>query len=210
MEAPTTDTLKRVIQIMKPQNNFEKYQTFESVASKINLKIDFNGIQFDKDDFYSLFPIPFSSIYGTIVYENYLYIYCKNSILHIIDLENKHHRIKELSKQPDSWQLLRWVLKLKSVSLVHKLKSIKYSIMKKKISSFDELIPYLNSIPDSKERIDPKAENLISGIISGMEKEKLLESGNGKSAFEITLKNGSFICLLDEENKIKKLFRVQG
>lgn len=196
--------------MMKPQSNFEKFQTLESIAPRINLEVDFNNIRFNKDDFYSLFPIPLNSIYCVIIYENNLYIYWKNSILHIIDLENKHHRTKELSKQPDSWQLLRWVLKLKFVSLVYKLKSIKYSTVKKKISSFEELIPYLNSIPESKETIDPQTENLINGVISGMKKDKLLESGNGKSAFEITVKNGSFICLLDEENKLEKLFRVQG
>ncbi|WP_337788633.1 hypothetical protein, partial [Phocaeicola plebeius] len=51
------------------------------------------------------------------IYENILYILCDNFVLHIIDLDTKHHWSKVLEKQPGFGCLAFWIFKLK-VSLI--------------------------------------------------------------------------------------------
>ena len=77
----------------------------------------------------------------------------------------------------------------------------------RKTLSSRELLNSLNSIPNSNETIDAETGDLIAGIIRGMEKGNMLEPKGKESAIKLELSNVTYICLLDENHQLKRLFR---
>nr|DAM12388.1 MAG TPA: hypothetical protein [Caudoviricetes sp.] len=116
MEKQKNDTLKTIVRSMRRKTICENFIVLQSVASALNLRLDFEEVEFDDDDLYCI-PILLNHIYSTQIYENILYILCDNFVLHIIDLDTKHHWSKVLEKQPGFGCLAFWIFKLK-VSLI--------------------------------------------------------------------------------------------
>lgn len=79
--------------------------------------------------------------------------------------------------------------------------------MKKKNSSTEDLVAYLNSLPEATEVLDTETGNMIAEIIGGMKSENLLESEEKESVIELTFQNGTYYCLLDKKQQLKRLFR---
>lgn len=80
--------------------------------------------------------------------------------------------------------------------------------MKQKNETLEELISILESIPASDETIELPTGNLIVSIIDDMAKNNLLDNNDSKSVFEITMRTGTFICMLNNEKKVEQIFRV--
>lgn len=209
MEKQKNDTLKTVVRLMKRQNVCENFLVLQSVAAQLDLRLNFDEVEFDDDDLYC-FPILLQHIYSTMTYGNNLYILCDNFVLHIVDLNNKHHQTKVLEKQPGFGRLALWIFQLKVCCVVNRLLTIYhqyYRHMKKKEQSAEDLVEYLNSLPAATEGIDVQTGNTIVEIISGMKSENLLETKAKESVVEITLLNETYYCLLDKEQQLKRLFR---
>lgn len=209
MDKTKNDTLKTVLRLMRRQNVCENFLVLQSVASQLNLRLDFEEVEFDDDDLYC-FPIPLRHIYSALTYENKLYILCNNFVLHIVDLNNRRHRTKVLEKQPGFGRLAQWIFQLKASCFVNKLlkRYHQYSkYMKKKNSSTEDLVAYLNSLPEATEALDTETGNMIAEIIGGMKSENLLESEEKESVIELTFQNGTYYCLLDKKQQLKRLFR---
>lgn len=75
-------------------------------------------------------------------------------------------------------------------------------------SDLIELISLLEAVPDSSESIELTTRRLIVEVVDGMKKEELLCKTGGKTIIEITVKTGVYICLLNKEWRIERLFRV--
>lgn len=209
MEKRKNDTLKTVIRSMKRQNICENFLVLQSVTPQLNLKLNFEEVEFNDDELNN-FPIPLQNIFSIRVYENTLYILCDNLVMHIVDLENKFHQTKILEKQPGFCLLALWIFRLKAYHYINSLAK-KYhqclKSMKKKMSSTRDLLTYLKSLPESTETIDKETGNLIAGILNGMKAENPLQLLEEESIIELELHNGIFICLLDENRRLIRLFR---
>lgn len=97
MERPQNDTIKTVVRSMRRQTICENFIALQSVASDLNLRLDFEEVEFDDGDLYCM-PILLHHIYITQIYENTLYKLCDNFVLHIINLDNKYHWMRLLEK----------------------------------------------------------------------------------------------------------------
>ncbi len=210
MERPKNDTIKTVVRSMRWQTICENFIVLQSVASALNLKLDFEEVEFDDDDLYCI-PILLDHIYSTQIYENTLYILCDNFVLHIIDLDTKHHWSKVLEKQPGFGCLAFWIFKLKVSCIAIRLTKIYHQYqkyMKKKNAPSEDLLAHLKAIPEPTQAIDEETSDLIVGILQGMKAENPLGLEQGESVIELEIQAGKFICLLDEKWDLKRLFRV--
>ena len=121
---------------MRRQTICENFIVLQSVASDLNLRLDFEELEFDDGDLFC-FPILLHQIYSTQIYENTLYILCDNFVLHIVNLDNKYHWMKLLEKQPGFGCLAFWIFKLKVSRVATWLTKIYHQYqkyMKKKIA----------------------------------------------------------------------------
>lgn len=210
MERPKNDTIKTVVRSMRRETICENFIVLQSVASALNLRLDFEEVEFDDDDLYCI-PILLNHIYSTQIYENTLYILCDNFVLHIIDLDTKYHWSKALEKQPGFGCLAFWIFKLKVSRIVIRLTKIYHQYqkyMKKKNAPSEELLAHLKAIPEPTQAIDEETSDLIVGILQGMKTENPLELKQEESIIELEIQAGKFICLLDEKWDLKRLFRV--
>lgn len=203
-------TIKLVVRSMKRQSIYQNYLVLRKVADQLNLKLDFEDVEFDDEDFYC-FPILLCHIYSTLIHDGKLYILCDNCVLHTVDLGTKDHRCSALKRHPgfglfDLWKLQ---LKLSRISFIcYKC----FNYMKKKLSleNEDGFIGHLNSLPETEtsEKLNPETGDLIVDILADMEKENLLGTPGKENAIELKLETGTYICLLDEHHKLNRLFRV--
>lgn len=195
---------------MRRKTICENFIVLQSVASALNLRLDFEEVEFDDDDLYCI-PILLNHIYSTQIYENILYILCDNFVLHIIDLDTKHHWSKVLEKQPGFGCLAFWIFKLKVSRVATWLTKIYHQYqkyMKKKNAPSEDLLAHLKAIPEPTQAIDEETSDLIVGILQGMKAENPLGLEQGESVIELEIQAGKFICLLDEKWDLKRLFRV--
>ena len=212
MERPKNDTIKTVVRSMKRQNICENFIVLQSVASELNLRLDFEEVEFDDDDLYCL-PILLHHIYCTQIYENTLYILCDNFVLHIINLDNKYHWTRVLEKQPGFGCLAFWIFKLKVSRITIWFTNIYHQYqkrMKKKNAPSEELLAHLKAIPEPTQAIDEETSDLIIGILQGMKAENPLVLKQEESVIELQIQAWKFICLLDETWDLKRLFRVNN
>lgn len=79
--------------------------------------------------------------------------------------------------------------------------------MKRETAPIKDLLTYLKSMPESSETIDERIRELITEILSGMKKENPLKLEEKESVIELELSNDTFLCLLDENHQLKRLFR---
>lgn len=210
MERPKNDTIKTVVRSMRRETICENFIVLQSVASALNLRLDFEEVEFDDDDLYCI-PILLNHIYSTQIYENTLYILCDNFVLHIIDLDTKYHWSKALEKQPGFGCLAFWIFKLKVSRIAIRLTKIYHQYqkyMKKKNAPSEELLAHLKAIPEPTQAIDEETSDLIVGILQGMKTENPLGLKQEESIIELEIQAGKFICLLDEKWDLKRLFRV--
>lgn len=197
---------------MKRQSIYDNYIVLQSVASGLNLKVDFEEVEFDDDALYCI-PILMNHIYSTKIYENTLYILCDNFVLHIIDLNSKYHLTKVLEEQPGFGRLALGIFKLKVSRIAHQLTKIYHqyqNYMKKKNTSSEDLMAHLKAIPESTQSINEETSGLIVGILQGMKNENPLRLKQEESVIELQIQAGKFICLLDEKWDLKRLFRVNN
>ena len=195
---------------MRRKTICENFIVLQSVASALNLRLDFEEVEFDDDDLYCI-PILLNHIYSTQIYENTLYILCDNFVLHIIDLDTKHHWSKVLEKQPGFGCLAFWIFKLKVSYIAIRLTKIYHQYqkyMKKKNAPSEELLAHLKAIPEPTQAIDEETSDLIVGILQSMKADNPLGLEQGESVIELEIQAGKFICLLDEKWDLKRLFRV--
>ncbi|MCE8873650.1 hypothetical protein [Bacteroides ovatus] len=211
MERPNNDTIKTVVRSMKRQNICENFIVLQSVASQLNLRLDFEEVEFDDDDLYCL-PILLHHIYSTQIYENTLYILCDNFVLHIVNLDNKYHWTRVLEKQPGFGCLAFWIFKLKVSRITIWLTNIYHQYQKcmKKKNAPSEVLAHLKAIPEPTQAIDEETSDLIIGILQGMKTENPLVLKQEESVIELQIQTGKFICLLDEKWNLKRLFRVNN
>lgn len=211
MERPNNDTIKTVVRSMKRQNICENFIVLQSVASQLNLRLDFEEVEFDDDDLYCL-PILLHHIYSTQIYENILYILCDNFVLHIVNLDNKYHWTRVLEKQPGFGCLAFWIFKLKVSRITIWLTNIYHQYQKcmKKKNAPSEVLAHLKAIPEPTQAIDEETSDLIIGILQGMKTENPLVLKQEESVIELQIQTGKFICLLDEKWNLKRLFRVNN
>lgn len=210
MEIPQNDTIKTVVRSMRRETICENFIVLQSVASALNLRLDFEEVEFDDDDLYCI-PILLNHVYSTQIYENALYILCDNFVLHIIDLDTKYHWSKALEKQPGFGCLAFWIFKLKVSRIAIRLTKIYHQYqkyMKKKNAPSEELLAHLKAIPEPTQAIDEETSDLIVGILQGMKTENPLGLKQEESIIELEIQAGKFICLLDEKWDLKRLFRV--
>lgn len=211
MERPNNDTIKTVVRSMKRQNICGNFIVLQSVASQLNLRLDFEEVEFDDDDLYCL-PILLHHIYSTQIYENTLYILCDNFVLHIVNLDNKYHWTRVLEKQPGFGCLAFWIFKLKVSRITIWLTNIYHQYQKcmKKKNAPSEVLAHLKAIPEPTQAIDEETSDLIIGILQGMKTENPLVLKQEESVIELQIQTGKFICLLDEKWNLKRLFRVNN
>lgn len=212
MERPKNDTIKTVVRSMKRQNICENFIVLQSVASELNLRLDFEEVEFDDDDLYCL-PILLHHIYSTQIYENTLYILCDNFVLHIINLDSKYHWTRVLEKQPGFGCLAFWIFKLKVSRITIWFANIYHQYqksMKKKNEPSEDLLTHLKAIPEPTQAVDEETSDLIIGILQGMKTENPLVLKQEESVIELQIQAGKFICLLDEKWDLKRLFRVNN
>lgn len=212
MERPKNDTIKTVVRSMRRQTICENFIVLQSVASDLNLRLDFEELEFDDGDLFC-FPILLHQIYSTQIYENTLYMLCDNFVLHIVNLEDKYHWMRLLKKQPGFGRLAFWVFKLK-VSRIGIRLTKRYhqyqNYMKKKNAPSEELLAHLKSIPEPTQTIDEETSDLIIGILHGMKTDNPLRLKQEESIIELEIQAGKFICLLDEKWDLKRLYRVDN
>ena len=212
MERPKNDTIKTVVRSMRRQNICENFIVLQSVASELNLRLDFEEVEFDDGDLYCL-PILLHHIYCTQIYENTLYILCDNFVLHIINLDNKYHWTRVLEKQPGFGCLAFWIFKLKVSRFITWLTNNYHQYqkcMKKKNASSEELLAHLKAIPEPTQTIDEETSDLIVGILQGMKTDNPQGLKQEESVIELQIQAGKFICLLDEKWDLKRLLRVNN
>lgn len=215
MERPKNDTIKTVVRSMRRQTICENFIVLQSVASDLNLRLDFEEVEFDDGDLYCM-PILLHHIYSTQIYENTLYMLCDNFVLHIVNLDNRYHWMRLLEKQPGFGCLAFWVFKLKVSRIAIRLTKIYHQYqkyMKKKNVPSEEpedLIARLKAIPEPTQSIDEETSDLIIGILQGMKAENPLGLKQEESVIELEIQAGKFICLLDEKWDLKRLFRVDN
>lgn len=213
MEKPKNDTIKTVVRSMRRQTICENFIVLQSVASDLNLRLDFEEVEFDDGDLFC-FPILLHQIYSTQIYKNILYMLCDNFVLHIVNLVNKYHWIRVLEKQLSFGCLVFWIFKLKVSCGATRLTKIYHQYqkyMKKKNTPSDkseELLAHLKAIPEPTQAIDEETSDLIVGILQGMKTENPLGLKQEESIIELEIQAGKFICLLDEKWDLKRLFRV--
>lgn len=197
---------------MRRQSIYDNYIVLHSVASQLNLRLDFEEVEFDDDDLYCI-PILLNHIYSTQIYENTLYILCDNFVLHIIDLDTKYHWSKVLEKQPGFGCLTFWIFKLKVSLIAIRLTKVYHQYqkyMKKKNAPSEELLAHLKAIPEPTQAIDEETSDLIVGILQGMKADNPLGLEQGESVIKLEIQAGKFICLLDEKWDLKRLFLVNN
>ena len=202
--------IKTVVRSMKRQSIYQNYLVLRKVADQLNLKLDFEDVEFDDEDFYC-FPILLCHIYSTLIHDGKLYILCDNCVLHTVDLGTKDHRCSALKRHPgfslfDLWKLQ---LKLSRISFIC-YKYFNYTRKKLSLENEGGFIGYLNSLPETEtsEKMNPETGDLIADILADMEKENLLGIPGKENAIELKVETGTYICLLDESHKLKRLFRV--
>lgn len=76
----------------------------------------------------------------------------------------------------------------------------------KKDKSEENLIALLETFPESKNKVDSPVGKMIADIVSGMREGQLLEDIAKESVFEITLKEGKYLCSLDTEQRLKQVY----
>lgn len=212
MERPKNDTIKTVVRSMKRQNICENFIVLQSVASDLNLRLDFEELEFDDGDLFC-FPILLHQIYSTQIYENTLYMLCNNFVLHIVNLEDKYHWMRLLKKQPGFGRLAFWIFKLKMSRIIIWFTNIYHQYqkcMKKKNEPSEDLLTHLKAIPEPTQAIDEETSDLIIGILQGMKTENPLVLKQEESVIELQIQARKFICLLDEKWDLKRLFRVNN
>lgn len=131
MKNVKNDTLKTVVRSMKRKSIYENYLVLQLVASRLNLKLNFEEVEFAEEDLYC-FPILLKHIYSTQIYENKLYILCDNIVMHIVDLDNGYHWSKVLEEEPGFGRLVLWIIKLKLFQITDKLSTIYHKRVKNK------------------------------------------------------------------------------
>lgn len=200
--------IKTVVRSMKRRNIYENYLELLTVAAQLNLKLDFEEVEFDDDDLYC-FPILLCHIYSTLIHDGKLYILCDNCALHILDLKTKDHRCSALKRQPRFSLLDLWILQLR-LSNFSVICCKCFDYIKKRISLSSDFIEHLNSLSETEtsEKLNPETGALITDILANMEKENLLGTPGKENAIELKLETETYICLLDESHKLKRLFRV--
>ena len=179
-----------------------------TVAAQLNLRLDFEEVEFDDDDLYC-FPILLCHVYSTLIYDGKLYILCDNCALHILDLETKDHRCNALKRLSKFSLLDLWILQFR-LSHFSAICFKYFNYMKKKISLSNGFIEHLKSLPEieTNEKLNPETGDLIVAILADMEKENLLGTPGKENAIELKLETGTYICLLDKHHKLNRLFRV--
>lgn len=212
MERPKNDTIKTVVRSMRRKTICENFIVLQSVAYDLNLRLDFEEVEFDDGDLFC-FPLLLHQIYSTQIYENTLYMLCDNFVLHIVNLDNKYHWMRLLKKQPGFGHLAFWVFKLKVSRIATWLTKIYHQYqkyMKKKNAPSEELLAHLKAIPEPTQAIDEETSDLIVGILQGMKADNPLGLEQGESVIELEIQAGKFICLLDEKWDLKRLFLVDN
>lgn len=212
MERPKNDTIKTVVRSMRRQTICENFIVLQSVASDLNLRLDFEELEFDDGDLFC-FPILLHQIYSTQIYENTLYMLCDNFALHIVNLEDKYHWMRLLKKQPGFGRLAFGVFKLKVSRIGIRLTKCYHqyqNYMKKKNAPSEELLAHLKAIPEPTQAIDEETSDLIIGILQGMKTDNPLGLEPEESVLELEIQAGRFICLLDDKWDLKRLFRVNN
>ena len=200
--------IKTVVRSMKRQSIYESYLELRTVAAQLNLRLDFEEVEFDDDDLYC-FPILLCHVYSTLIYDGKLYILCDNCALHILDLETKDHRCNALKRLSKFSLLDLWILQFR-LSHFSAICFKYFNYMKKKISLSNGFIEHLKSLPEieTNEKLNPETGDLIVAILAEMEKENLLGTPGKENAIELKLETGTYICLLDKHHKLNRLFRV--
>lgn len=200
--------IKTVVRSMRRQSIYENYFELQTVAAQLNLRLDFDEVEFDDDDLYC-FPILLSHIYSTLIHDGKLYILCDNCALHILDLETKDHRCNAL-KRLLGFSLLDLCILQFRLSHFSAICYKYFNYMKKKKSLSNCFIEHLKALPEieTNEKLNPETGDLIVSILADMEKENLLGSPGEENAIELKLETGTYICLLDEHHKLNRLFRV--
>lgn len=200
--------IKTVVRSMKRQSIYQNYLVLQKVAVQLNLRLDFEEVEFDDDDLYC-FPILLCHIYSTLIHDDKLYILCDNCALHILDLDTKDHRCNALKRLHEFSLLDLWILQFR-LSHFSAICYKYFNYMKKKISLSNGFIKHLKSLPETEtnEKLNPETGDLIVAILADMEKENLLGTPGKENAIELKLETGTYICLLDESHKLKRLFRV--
>lgn len=212
MERPKNDTIKTVVRSMRRQTICENFIVLQSVASDLNLRLDFEELEFDDGDLFC-FPILLHQIYSTQIYENTLYMLCDNFVLHIVNLEDKYHWMRLLKKQPGFGRLAFWIFKLKVSRIGIRLTNIYHQYqkcMKKKNEPSEDFLAHLKAIPEPTQAIDEETSDLITGILQGMKAENPLILKQEESVIELQIQAGKFICLLNEKWDLERLFRVNN
>lgn len=209
MEKLENDTLETLVRSMRRKNGCENYLVLRSVASLLNLRLDDEEVEFDDDDPYC-FPILLYQICSSKIYLNCLYILCENHALHIIDLNSRCHSTRMLDEQVGTCRLILWAFQLKVSHFINQHFNIHHyhpKFMKRETAPIKDLLTYLKSMPESSETIDERIRELITEILSGMKKENPLKLEEKESVIELELSNDTFLCLLDENHQLKRLFR---
>lgn len=187
--------IKTVFRSMRRQSIYENYLELRTVAVQLNLRLDFEEVEFDDEDLYC-FPIFLSHIYSTLIHDGKLYILCDNCALHILDLETKDHRCNTLKRLLGFSLLDLWILQFRLShfsAICYKF----FNYMKKKISLNNSFIEHLKSLPETEtnEKLNPETGNLIVSILDSMEKENLLGTLGKENAIELKLETGpTFAC----------------
>lgn len=75
--------------------------------------------------------------------------------------------------------------------------------------SEEDLVALLRTLPDSKNKIDSDAGKMIADIIAGMREGELLENIEEEAVFEITLMDETYICLLNANNRLKRVYSLK-
>lgn len=115
MNTPSDEMLKEAARHIKRQNNYEKWQLLFPLSGQHDFKVDFQQILFTPDtscddsvEEEDERLLLLDCIFGTLLWDNYLYILCKNGILYMLDVENNSWEMRfpvERSSQVE--QLLR-------------------------------------------------------------------------------------------------------
>ena len=119
MEVP--NDLNKIFRLMKKLNNCEKYLALLPFSESLNLNVDFQNLCFTNDEEFC-FPIPLDSICSVLEYESFLYILCKNNLLHIINLNQNQHLVKFVGKKPGFIRLFLCWLDFKVIELRNTIK----------------------------------------------------------------------------------------
>lgn len=108
MNRPEKETLRRILEKMHKQNDYEKFAELTSASGNLPLKADFRTIEFSPDDPYHPYPLLMKNIHSIASDENYLYILLKNNIIHIVGLKEREHLSLLLEEQVSFWEMFCW------------------------------------------------------------------------------------------------------